>query len=124
MAASSVPAPKPLSLLANQPPQRLLIRRRRIGRYVGAHGDDHGNGQGLDPASAPGITVARARKLWLWFVALLIRLGCLTHLIVLRFADAFFEHLGTLAPSFAILVFAKRLRRVASGRAWHWIPAF
>ncbi len=39
--------------------------------------------------------------------------GCLEHLIVLRFFDSFFDNkLRTLAPPFAILVFAKRLRRV------------
>lgn len=40
------------------------------------------------------------------------RPGCLEHLIVLRFFDSFFDELRTLAPPFAILVFAKRLRRV------------
>ena len=38
--------------------------------------------------------------------------SCLEHLIVLRFFDSFFYKLRTLAPPFAILVFAKRLWRV------------
>jgi hypothetical protein len=36
----------------------------------------------------------------------------LKHLIVLRFFDSFFNKLRALAPSFAILILAKRLRRV------------
>ena len=48
-------------------------------------------------------------------VAFLGRPGCLEHLIVLRFFDSFFDKLRTLAPPFAILVFAKRLRHVAPG---------
>jgi hypothetical protein len=51
----------------------------------------------------------RARQLWLWFVALLVCPGCLTHLIVLRFSDAFFEKLGTLAPSLGIFIFSERV---------------
>ena len=47
--------------------------------------------------------VPGARELWLFFVALLVSPGCLTHLIVLRFADALLEHLCTLAPSLGIL---------------------
>ena len=58
-----------------------------------------------------GITVARARELWFWFVALLVCPGCLTHLIVLRFGDAFFEHLRTLAPSLGIFIFSELERR-------------
>ena len=49
------------------------------------------------------------------FVVLLCGLGRAKHLIVLCFADPFFEKLRTLAPPFAILVFAKRLRHVAPG---------
>jgi hypothetical protein len=41
--------------------------------------------------------------LCLWFVALLFCPGCLTHLIVLCFADAFFKKLRALAPSLGIL---------------------
>ena len=48
-------------------------------------------------ARAAKITVVRARQLCLWFVALPVRAGCLTHWIVLRFADAFFKKLRTLA---------------------------
>ena len=54
-------------------------------------------------ARAARITVARARQLWLWFVAFLVGPGYLTHLIVLRFADAFFEKLRTFAPSLGII---------------------
>src|SRR6266404_8318674 len=64
----------------------------------------------------------RSRELWLWFVALLVRQGCLTHLIVLRFADAFFEHLRTLAPSLSIFIFSERVCCLPSGRARHRIP--
>jgi len=53
------------------------------------------------------IATTRARELWLWFVALLFRPGCLTHLIVLGFGDAFFEHLRTLAPSLGIFIFSE-----------------
>ena len=49
--------------------------------------------------------MARACELSLWFVALLVCPECLTHLIVLRFADAFIEKLRTLAPSLVIFVF-------------------
>ena len=52
------------------------------------------------------------------------RPGCLEHLVVLRLFCPFFDKLRTLASPFAILVFAKRLRRVASSRAWDGIPAF
>jgi len=45
--------------------------------------------------------------LWLWFVALLVCPGCLTHLIVLRFSDAFLEHLRTLASSLGIFIFSE-----------------
>src|SRR6266705_8629 len=45
----------------------------------------------LVEARAVGITAAEARELWLWFVALFFLPGCLAHLIMLRFADAFFE---------------------------------
>src|SRR5206468_3723910 len=55
-------------------------------------------------------------------VALLVCPGCLTHLIVLRFADAFFEHLSTLAPSLGIFIFAEGLCCLPSGRARHGIP--
>src|SRR5258708_40252010 len=68
------------------------------------------------------ITVARVRELWLWFVALLFRPGCVTHLIVLRFADAFFEHLRTLAPSLGIFIFSEGVCCLPSGRAGHGIP--
>ena len=60
------------------------------------------------------ITAARECELWLWFVALLVCPGCLTHLIVLRFADAFLEHLRALAPSFGIFIFTERFRCLAS----------
>ena len=61
------------------------------------------------------ITTARARELWFWFVALLVRPGCLTHLIMLRFVDAFFEHLRTLASSLGILIFSEGICRLPSG---------
>src|SRR6266404_9303429 len=64
----------------------------------------------------------RARELWLWFVALLVRPGCLTHLIVLRFGDAFFEKLRTLAPSLGIFIFSERVCCLPSGRARYGIP--
>src|SRR5947208_1306605 len=72
--------------------------------------------------SAARITVARARELWFWFVALLVRPGCLTHLIVLRFGDAFFEHLCTLASSLGIFVFSEGVCCLPSGRSRHGIP--
>ena len=53
--------------------------------------------------------------LWLWFVAVLVCPGCLTHLIVLRFADAFFEHLRTLAPALGIFVFSEGVCCLPSG---------
>ena len=56
-----------------------------------------------------------SRQLWFQFVATLVRPGCLTHLIVLRFAHAFFEHLRTLAPSLGIFVFSDGVRRLPSG---------
>src|SRR5206468_8963052 len=65
---------------------------------------------------------ARERELWLGFVALLVRPGCLTHLIVLSFGDAFFEHLGTLAPSLGIFIFSEGVCCLPSGRARHGIP--
>src|SRR6266487_1709694 len=64
----------------------------------------------------------RARELWLWFVAVLVRPGCLAHLIVLRFGDAFFEKLGTLAPTLGIFIFAEGVCCLPSGRARHRIP--
>src|SRR4029450_9614052 len=64
----------------------------------------------------------RARELWLWFVALLVRPGCLTHLIVLRFGDAFFEKLPPLAPCLGIFVFSEGVCCLPSGRARHGIP--
>jgi hypothetical protein len=48
------------------------------------------------------------RNLWFSFVALLVCPGGLPHLIVLRFVDAFFEHLRTFAPSLVIFVFSAR----------------
>jgi hypothetical protein len=65
--------------------------------------------------SHAGITAARARELWLWFVALLVCLGCLTHLIVLRIGDAFLEHLRTLAPSLGIFIFSQGVCCLPSG---------
>src|SRR5436189_3923966 len=64
----------------------------------------------------------RARELWLPFVALLVRPGCLAHLIVLRFGDAFFEHLRALASSLSIFIFAEGVGCLPSGRARHGIP--
>jgi len=55
------------------------------------------------------------RFLWLWFVALLICPGCLTHLIVFRFADAFLEQLRTLAPSLGIFIFSERVCCLSPG---------
>jgi hypothetical protein len=72
--------------------------------------------------AAAEITVARACELSLWFVALLVRPGCLTHLIVLCFADAFFEKLRTLAPSLGIFIFSEGVCCLPSGRARHGIP--
>jgi hypothetical protein len=69
----------------------------------------------LVEARAAGITAAGARELWLWFVALLVRPGCLTHLIVLRFGDAFFEHLRTFPSSLGIFVFSERVRCLPPG---------
>jgi len=43
----------------------------------------------MSKARTAGITVAVSRELWFQFVALLVCPGCLTHLIVLGFADAF-----------------------------------
>ena len=62
----------------------------------------------VEGLAAAAITVARTCELSLWFVALLVCPGCLTHLIVLRFADAFFEKLRTLAPSIVIFVSSVR----------------
>jgi hypothetical protein len=61
------------------------------------------------------ITVLRGCELSPWFVALLFRPGCLTHLIVLGFGDAFFEHLRTLAPSLGIFVFSEGVCCLPSG---------
>ena len=61
------------------------------------------------------LTPPRTRELWLWFVALLFCPGCLTHLIVLCFADAFFEHLRTLAPSLGIFIFSEGVCCLPSG---------
>ena len=58
---------------------------------------------GIKDKLAAALPVARARELFLCFVALLVRPGCLTHLIALRFADAFFKKLRTLAPSLGVL---------------------
>src|SRR6266566_4635637 len=69
-----------------------------------------------------GISIALSRELWFQFVALLVRASCLTHLIVLRFADAFFEHLRTLAPSLGIFVFSEGVCCLPSGRARHGVP--
>ena len=69
-------------------------------------------------AGSPGVifgVLAVSRELWFQFVALLFRLGCPTHLIVLRFADAFFEHLRTLAPSLGIFIFSERVCCLPSG---------
>jgi hypothetical protein len=71
---------------------------------------------------AAGRTVDEIDELWLWFVALLIRPGCLTHLIVLRFADAFLEHLRTLAASLGIFIFSKGVCCLPSRRPRHGIP--
>src|SRR5205814_6882779 len=73
-------------------------------------------------AALPVASERRARELWFWFVALLVRPGCLTHLIVLRFADAFFEHLRTFAPSLGIFIFSEGVCCLPSGRARHGIP--
>ena len=72
------------------------------------------------------------RELRLWFVALLFCPGCLAHLIVLRFGDAFLEHLRTLAPSLVIFVFSARwlggingltaIRRAFSYQTEHRLP--
>ena len=64
----------------------------------------------------------RARELSLWSVALLVCPGCLTHLIVLRFADAFLEHLRTFAPSLGIFIFSEGVCCLPSGRTRHGIP--
>src|SRR5438552_15533016 len=72
--------------------------------------------------AAAEVTVVRGCELSLWFVALLVRPGCLTHLIVLRFGDAFFEHLRTLAPSLGIFVLPERVCCLPSRRARHGIP--
>src|SRR5439155_24435880 len=71
---------------------------------------------------AAGITVAVSRELWFEFVDLLVRASCLTHLIVLRFADAFFEHLRTLAPSLGIFVFCEGVCCLSAGRTGQGIP--
>src|SRR5207247_8876394 len=79
-------------------------------------------GSGTDFSSQGVIIAARARELWLWFVALLVCPGCLTHLIVLRFGDAFFEHLRTLAPSLGIFIFSEGVCCLPSRRPRHGIP--
>ena len=61
------------------------------------------------------LPVVRGCELSPWFVALLVCPGCLTHLIVLRFGDAFFEHLRTLAPSLGIFIFSEGVCCLASG---------
>src|SRR5437899_12749472 len=66
--------------------------------------------------------MARARELWFWVVALLACPGCLTHWIMFRFGDAFFEKLGTLAPSLGIFIFSEGVCCLPSGRARHGIP--
>src|ERR1700693_1417231 len=65
---------------------------------------------------------ALSLQLWFWFVALLVCRGCLTHLIVLRFGDAFLEHLRTLAPSLGIFVFSEGVCCLPSRRARQGIP--
>ena len=65
--------------------------------------------------AAAEVTVARGCELSLWFVALLVCPGCLTHLIVLRFVDAFLEHLRTFASSLGIFVFSEGVCRLPSG---------
>src|SRR5207237_3619946 len=60
--------------------------------------------------------------LWVWFVALFVRPGCLAHLIVLRFADAFFDKLGTLAPSLGIFIFSEGVCCLPPGRSRHGLP--
>src|SRR6478752_371665 len=76
----------------------------------------------MSKARTVGISVAVSRELWFQFVAFLVCLGCLTHLIVFRFADAFLEHLRTLAPSLGIFIFSKGVCCLPSGRARHGIP--
>src|SRR6188472_2339539 len=66
--------------------------------------------------------VLGTRELWLWFLALLLCPGCLTHLIMLRFGNAFFEHLCTLAPSLGIFIFSEGVGCLPSGLARHGIP--
>src|SRR5439155_19492733 len=60
----------------------------------------------------------------LFFVALLIRFGCPTHLIVLRFVEPFFEHLRGLASSLGIFIFTERFWCLMSSPARHRIPSF
>jgi len=55
------------------------------------------------------------RELFLWFVAVLVRPGCLTHLIVLGFGDAFLEHLRALASSLGIFIFSEGVCCLPSG---------
>src|SRR6266487_6881763 len=76
----------------------------------------------MSKARTAGITLAVSRELWFPFVAVLVRLGCPTHLIVFRFADAFFEHLRTLAPSLGIFIFSEGICCLSAGRARHGIP--
>src|SRR6266550_756908 len=76
----------------------------------------------MSKARTAGITVAVSRELWFQFVALLFRLGCPTHLIVFRFANAFFEHLRTLAPSLGIFIFSEGICCLSAGRTRHGIP--
>ena len=53
------------------------------------------------------VAVALLGELRFEFVAPVVRSGSLTHLIVLRFGNAFFEHLRTLAPSLGIFIFSE-----------------
>src|SRR6266568_3880352 len=76
----------------------------------------------MSKARTAGITLAVSRELWFPFVAVLFRLGCPTHLIVFRFADAFFEHLRTLAPSLGIFIFSEGICCLSAGRTRHGIP--
>src|SRR6266403_6392391 len=69
-----------------------------------------------------GIPLAVSRELWFQFVALLFRLGSPAHLVVFRFADAFFEHLRTLAPSLGIFVFSEGICCLPAGRTGQGIP--
>src|SRR4029077_17013514 len=76
----------------------------------------------MSRARTVGTTVAVSRKSWFQLVAVLVCPGCLTHLIVLRFADAFFEHLRTLASSLGIFIFSEGVCCLPSSRARQGIP--